>query len=158
MTNAAWVKATKGLPTTAAKIRALDAIGVSRADIARFLGIRYQHVRNVLTRERPATPVGVADAVAPFEGDDSQIVMEPDGRVTIGPAAAEALGAGPGEALVAIPRDGGLWIATRRASRQNARAMAQRLLGKDGDLQSELQELRRMQFEREERLALPFKA
>ena len=28
MTNAAWVKATKGLPTTAAKIRALDAIGV----------------------------------------------------------------------------------------------------------------------------------
>lgn len=158
MTNAAWVKATKGLPTTAAKIRALDAIGVPRADIARFLGIRYQHVRNVLTRERPATSVGVAEAVAPFEGDAPEVVVEPDGRITISPAAAGALGAGPGEALVALPRDGGLWLATRRASRQNARAMAQRLLARDGDPQSDLQDLRRMQFEREERLTLPFKA
>ncbi len=36
------------LPTKSAKIRELDARGYRRADIARFLGIRYQHVRNVL--------------------------------------------------------------------------------------------------------------
>ena len=36
------------LPTKSAKIRALDAEGWSRSDIARALGIRYQHVRNVL--------------------------------------------------------------------------------------------------------------
>ncbi len=34
--------------TVAGKIRALAGAGVPRADIARFLGKRYQHVRNVL--------------------------------------------------------------------------------------------------------------
>src|ERR1700753_2500654 len=34
--------------TVADKIRALSAAGVPRADIARLLGKRYQHVRNVL--------------------------------------------------------------------------------------------------------------
>jgi hypothetical protein len=36
------------LSTKSAKIRALAAEGYSRADIARFLGIAYQHVRKVL--------------------------------------------------------------------------------------------------------------
>ena len=34
--------------TVADKIRALDAAGHPRAEIARLLGKRYQHVRNVL--------------------------------------------------------------------------------------------------------------
>lgn len=38
----------KGLPTKSAKIRALNAKGASRSEIANYLGIRYQHVRNVL--------------------------------------------------------------------------------------------------------------
>lgn len=37
--------------TTSDKIRALAARGVARADIAKMLSIRYQHVRNVLTTE-----------------------------------------------------------------------------------------------------------
>jgi len=37
-----------GLPTKSAKIRALAAAGLSRSEIAKGLGIRYQHVRNVL--------------------------------------------------------------------------------------------------------------
>jgi hypothetical protein len=41
------------LPTKSAKIRALDKAGFARAEIARFLGIRYQHVRNVLTQQAP---------------------------------------------------------------------------------------------------------
>jgi hypothetical protein len=39
---------TRSQPTVAGKIRALAGAGVPRADIARFLGKRYQHVRNVL--------------------------------------------------------------------------------------------------------------
>lgn len=35
------------LPTKAAKIRAMLADGLSRSEIAKALGIRYQHVRNV---------------------------------------------------------------------------------------------------------------
>jgi len=37
-----------GLPTKSAKIRAMTADGFSRSQVANALGIRYQHVRNVL--------------------------------------------------------------------------------------------------------------
>lgn len=36
------------LPTKSAKIRYLASLDMSRGDIARYLDIRYQHVRNVL--------------------------------------------------------------------------------------------------------------
>ncbi len=36
------------LPTTSAKIRYLDSLGMSRSEIKDTLKIRYQHVRNVL--------------------------------------------------------------------------------------------------------------
>lgn len=36
------------LPTKSAKIRYLNAKGWKRGDIAKHMGIRYQHVRNVL--------------------------------------------------------------------------------------------------------------
>jgi hypothetical protein len=39
-------------PTISGKIRALDRAGVPRADIARFLNRRYQHVRNVLEADK----------------------------------------------------------------------------------------------------------
>ena len=38
-------------PTKSAKIRYLDSIGWSRKQIALELGIRYQHVRNVLVTQ-----------------------------------------------------------------------------------------------------------
>ena len=38
----------KDLPTKSAMIRAMTADGFSRSEVARSLGIRYQHVRNVL--------------------------------------------------------------------------------------------------------------
>jgi len=39
-----------GLKTKSAVIRHLSALGKSRSDISKFMGIRYQHVRNVLTQ------------------------------------------------------------------------------------------------------------
>ena len=39
-----------GLKTTSDKIRALGNGDFARADIARYLDIRYQHVRNVLVK------------------------------------------------------------------------------------------------------------
>ena len=39
---------TKGLATKSDKIRELGRCGVPTAEIARYLGIRYQHARNVL--------------------------------------------------------------------------------------------------------------
>ena len=60
--------------TVSDKIRTFDAAGYSRAEIARLLGKRYQHIRNVLegdklraTSERvPAH--GVAETSRPFDG------------------------------------------------------------------------------------------
>jgi len=45
-----------GLSTKSSKIRAMSHDGMSRGDIAKVLGIRYQHVRNVLVQplKRPA--------------------------------------------------------------------------------------------------------
>ena len=53
--------------TVSARIRALDAAGYARADIARFLGKKYQHVRNVLLQGRPKSEAAGAPAVDPQE-------------------------------------------------------------------------------------------
>jgi len=45
-----------GVPTKSEKIRLLNRAGVAKADIARFLDIRYQHVYNVLLRDKKASP------------------------------------------------------------------------------------------------------
>lgn len=49
-------KKLEGLTTISAKIRYLDTVSFTRSQIAKFLGKRYQHVRNVLETElkRPA--------------------------------------------------------------------------------------------------------
>lgn len=50
MTKLTKAQTTKisSLPTKSAKIRYLASLDWSRGDIARYLKIRYQHVRNVL--------------------------------------------------------------------------------------------------------------
>ena len=73
-----------GLTTKSDKIRALFRAGYSRSEIARSLGIRYQHVRGVLVRSgymetqlsRPLRDESATAANSPPE----QV------RATIGPA------------------------------------------------------------------------
>jgi len=48
-------KIVEGLKTKADMVRALDRAGMTRADIARFLGIRYQHVRSTLGPKAEST-------------------------------------------------------------------------------------------------------
>jgi hypothetical protein len=82
--------------TVAGKIRALAAAGVPRADIARFLGKRYQHVRNVLEDDAQAGGApgptgggyvlgkadlsGVQEGPRPFERDDDGMYIERRGK------------------------------------------------------------------------------
>ena len=54
MTKDEMDQATQHLGTKSAKIRALAGLGVARSEIAKFLGIKYQHVRNVLVQPAPA--------------------------------------------------------------------------------------------------------
>lgn len=55
MTRDEMDKATEHLGTKSSKIRALAKLGASRSEIAQYLGIRYQHVRNVLVQPAPAS-------------------------------------------------------------------------------------------------------
>jgi len=51
---------TAGLPSKSAKMRRLAAAGYERADIARYLGVRYQFVYNVLSAPQPSDDRGKA--------------------------------------------------------------------------------------------------
>lgn len=69
------------LPTTADKIRALARAGVERADIARYLNIRYQQVRNVLVRDR-----ALREETATYQDEPPKpewLQVGADGRVVI---------------------------------------------------------------------------
>jgi hypothetical protein len=64
---------TSGLSTKSSKIRALADKGVSRADIARYLQVRYQHVRNVLIAPRPKAELATTP---PAPGDCDALTIE----------------------------------------------------------------------------------
>jgi bifunctional DNA-binding transcriptional regulator/antitoxin component of YhaV-PrlF toxin-antitoxin module len=104
------------------KIRALAGGGLPRAEIARLLGKRYQHVRNVLEadklRRQPQAgegPSGVAEAARPFGGPSGdahpdvegrgggayRLVVREDGSVVIPEAVRATLGVNPGQPLMA---------------------------------------------------------
>lgn len=86
MTKDEMDKVTAALPTKSAKIRALHELGAKRAEIANYLHIRYQHVRNVLVspppsdqnsnnRQNSPTPTTIHDspaAVSPLSIDEAK--------------------------------------------------------------------------------------
>jgi antitoxin component of MazEF toxin-antitoxin module len=112
MSQLNYEELTKDLTTKSEKIRTLGRKGVPTADIARFLGIRYQHARNVLV-DAGMQHGGMAEEMPELEmkmlpthlvpernsvwvdvgGDGSVIIpadllkragLKPDGRVYIG--------------------------------------------------------------------------
>jgi hypothetical protein len=98
--------------TVANKIRALDAAGYPRKEIARLLQKRPQHVRNVLEDDklygrRPRVPapeaepphVQVAEAPRSF-GDVHRLNVEADGVIRLPPDVQAVLGARPGGILI----------------------------------------------------------
>ena len=60
--------------TKSSKIRKLAAAGHSRADIAKALGIRYQHVRNVLVALGNSEDSSAVSVVERRLGDDRPLV------------------------------------------------------------------------------------
>lgn len=117
-----------GLPTKAAKIRKLGAAGYKRQTIAEFLGISYQHVRNVLRQPVPKgesysiAPAGIRSGLAEGPGQDHPpdvnvlggdpplitFRVYPDGLVRLPPEVLEVLLAGPGDYITASFENGEL--------------------------------------------------
>jgi hypothetical protein len=78
---------TNGLTTKSDKIRALAQAGYDRTEISEILGIRYQHVRNVMLRsgltggmrreaEAEREPVEVDAAPAPREDTSWKVLID----------------------------------------------------------------------------------
>ena len=96
----------EGLTTKADKIRALFRAGYSRSEIAGFLDIRYQHVRNVLVRSGfmetqlsrplPAQEVATEDSPPVLV----RTTIGPGGRVVIPAAYRKALEVKEGDYIV----------------------------------------------------------
>ena len=154
--------------TVADKIRALSAAGVPRADIARFLGKRYQHVRNVLeddAQSRPEGGGGFVLGMADLSGlradltdrDDEAAYIErrgktvfwlevkPDGSLPMPPELVELLDATPGRRVFAEVKDGRLTMMSGKAALEEARAIVRKYIPAGVNLADELIAERRAQ-------------
>ncbi|MCY3913239.1 MAG: AbrB/MazE/SpoVT family DNA-binding domain-containing protein [Chloroflexi bacterium] len=95
-----------GLTTKSDKIRALFRAGYSRSEIARSLGIRYQHVRNVLVQSgymetQLSRPMRDEVAAAADSAPEQVLAtIGPGGRVVIPAAYRASLGVKEGDAVI----------------------------------------------------------
>lgn len=157
--------------TVADKIRALDAAGYPRAEIARFLGKRYQHVRNVLEGDAQASGgyvLGKADLSGmredgrPFEREDNAAYVErrsptafwievrPDGTLPLPPEIVEVLAARPGERVFAKVADGRVTLKSGDAAWRDAQAIVAKHVRPGVSLADSLIADRRAEAERDE--------
>jgi hypothetical protein len=164
--------------TVAGKIRALDAAGVPRADIARFLGKRYQHVRNVLEDDAKANTsrdagsgyvLGHADLSGvreeparfiPDETEDRRLIERrrpgiywlrprPDGSLVLPREVADALGLTVGRRVFAEMEGETLTLTSADEALRQAQEIVCRVIPPDRDLASELLADRRAEVARE---------
>ena len=119
MTEAEMDRLVAGSRTKSDKIRVLNNAGVDRAAIARYLGIRYQHVYNVLHRDGAIKPAGgatVREAPVPVPAEVWQLKMGAGGLVELPAAFVEAEGLAAGDVLVCRRDADGLRIMSRAAA------------------------------------------
>ncbi len=127
------------LPTKAAKIRALDEAGYSRSEIAGYLGIRYQHVYNVLARR-------MSDHVP----EQLTVSVGPGGRIVIPAAYRRAMGVGEGDDLLVRLEEGEVRMISRAAAIRRAQELVRRYFPGDERLSDLLIAERRAEAAREE--------
>jgi AbrB family looped-hinge helix DNA binding protein len=146
---------TADLPTTSAKIRALHSAGYSRSEIAGFLGIRYQHVRNVLVHEEARQAKASAASLVPKDEPESvrttKVRIGPDGRIVVPASFRETLGIKEGDTLFASLDDGEIHLLTIPAAVRRAQALVRRYVPEGVSLVDELLAERRREAEGEDR-------
>ena len=145
-------KLTRGLTSKSEKMRTLAGAGYARADIARFLGTRYQFVRNVLVQDETRRAKQATSTSAPTaQLGPIKVKLGPDGRVVIPAAFREALGLKEGDTLMSSIDQGELRFLTVQAAVRRAQAMLRQFVPEGVSLVDELIEDRRREVEQEER-------
>jgi len=136
-----------GMTTKSEKIRALGKAGYARADIARFLDIRYQHVRNVLVQaEESETPYSLDQPLPP----GLWVSVASDGRMALPAEYRHLLGVAAGGSLFLQLEDGTLQMKSRERALRDAQELFARLDRGKGSLVDELIAERRVEAGREE--------
>lgn len=129
----------EGLPTKAAKIRALAAKGYSCSQIAHFLKIRYQHVYNTLKRSTGER--------AP---DRQWGKVGPGGRIVIPVTYRRALGLSPGSDVQLVLKGDEVRIVPRDAVVRRAQELVRKHVPEGVSLVDDLLEERRREVAKEE--------
>lgn len=119
MTIDKMILLTEGIHTKADKMRVLERSGYARADIARFLGVRYQQVRNTLEGDRRT---GYSPAIAPAIPDDASVAdqqlklrtisINEDGFGLLPPDLVDATSDDGDDQLYVLNVRGGLFVTT----------------------------------------------
>ncbi len=141
----------EGLPTKSSKIRALDAAGYKRADIARFLDIRYQHVRNVLVQGPPKSEKDRSPPQpdGPGNVESQKLRIAEDGRVVIPADMRRAMLVDETGMITARVVDGELRILTPEAALRSLQRMVREAVPEGVSLADELIAERRAEAHRE---------
>jgi AbrB family looped-hinge helix DNA binding protein len=158
---------TAGLETKSAKIRTLGRAGYTRRQIADFLGIRYQHVRNVLVDEERTNRGRAGKAAAPEtdwptdletksampQKDTVKVKIGPEGQIALPAHMRAALNVKEGDTVWLVLEDGEIHVADAHAITHRVRSMLGKAspgaIGSADDFIAE----RRHEAEREEREA-----
>lgn len=143
-----------GLPDKKSKkIEALTRHGYTRQEIADFLGIIYQHVRNEQMRlgldhkkfQRGGKTAPAAGPKTAVEPGKTRLTLAADGRLVIPAAMRAAMGAEAGGELIARLQDGELRLATPEMAVKLAQKRVQQAIPGDDSLAQSLIADRRLE-------------
>jgi len=153
------VDLTQSAKTKSEKIRILGAAGYSRRDIADFLGIRYQFVRNVLVdeeRKRKGFMGGVAEPTLAWRSEEKRsplpgkIRVRTDGSAVLPAVLLSAAGFKGDDVLVArVANDGGIHLLSSRTAIRRAQDLIRQFVPENVSLVEELLQARRREAENE---------
>jgi hypothetical protein len=151
-----------GLPSKSAKIRTLGGAGYTRQQIATFLGIRYQHVRNVLLDAERKAAVNPAEPEDSVQEDRTRYPSPPqrvvhaevraDGAIIVPAASAEQAGFVAGKPVVVwVQGDGAVALLSPEAAVKRVQEMVRAVVPEGVSLVDELLADRRRESAREKR-------
>jgi bifunctional DNA-binding transcriptional regulator/antitoxin component of YhaV-PrlF toxin-antitoxin module len=138
---------TRRLRTKADKIRALARARVPPADIARFLGIRYQHAYNVMKRSGLSRDEVMDAPARPKQSDKA--TLDSFGRIAIPEHFRAALGVAAGDELLISLEGEELRVFTRAAGLRVAQSIVGKYLRPGDTLSAELIRDRRREVDDE---------
>lgn len=144
--------AVAGLASKSDKIRALNRAGYKRSQIADYVGVRYQFVRNVLVDEerRAGGRAGMTarggpaeDALPKDTGRARRIEVSADGSLRLSAELLAAAGVAGGGVLLARAEDGGIKLMTPEMTTRKIQAELRKYVPEGASLVNDLIEERR---------------